>query len=127
MKRVNCKIAKNVASAVVRLALMLTLSISAFAASKTEPCPRCGRLNTNFGYEANFGWTTKTPQSGQYCEPCGKVVPAGEYHMYLYTSDMYYFTCNSSSCSHIDVPDRTYRKLYPNRPTEHYTNGKRDY
>ncbi len=35
MKRVNCKIAKNVASAVVCLALMLTLSISAFAASKT--------------------------------------------------------------------------------------------
>ena len=35
MKRVNCKIAKNVASAVVCLALMLTLSIS--ASSHTIP------------------------------------------------------------------------------------------
>ena len=105
-----------------------TMSVSAASYSqKMGRCPRCNQINTSYGYSANFRWSSVSVNSGNYCDPCGRVLSDGEYHMYLYSSDKYYFMCSSSRCSKLSVPDRTYTILYDNPVSEHYTNGVRDY
>ena len=105
-------------------------AISAYAASysqKRSRCPRCNKFNASYGYDEQFCWTTVSVNSGNYCAPCGRVLKNGENHMYLYSSDNYYFSCSSSNCSRLSVPNRVYTLLYDNAVSEHYTNGVRDY
>lgn len=124
----------NLAKRMVMLVLCMTMlfgaTISVSAASytqKTASCPRCHQLNRSYGYDANFRWTTVSLNSGKYCDPCRKIIPDGDYHMYLYSSDKYYFLCTSTKCSKLNVPDRVYTVLYDNAVSEHYTNSVRDY
>lgn len=124
------KILKRVISVAVCLTFMFSMSVTAFAGSytpKTERCPKCGKFNNSYGYEPNLRSTSVELNGGKYCEPCGKVIPAGDYHFYIYSSDKYYFMCNSANCSNFNVPDRVYYNYYANPASTHYTNGVKDY
>lgn len=127
-------IGKNGVSILVLICLcvMLVFSISntATAASysqKTLACPRCRQVNRSYGYDPNRSSRTVSLNSGKYCNPCRETIPDGEYHMYLYTRDLYYFRCDSSSCRRLSMNNRVYTNYYDNPVSEHYTNGKRDY
>lgn len=126
----NKKIFKRLLILVVCMIMFCGTTLSVSAASYTQKrarCPRCNQINTSYGYSANHRWSSVSVNGGHYCEPCGRVLGDSEYHMYLYSSDIYYFMCSSSRCSKLSVSDRTYTVLYDNPVSEHYTNGVRDY
>ena len=94
---------------------------------KMEPCPRCGQWNSSYAYESDSVCSTISLNSGHYCDGCHTTIPTGDYHMYLYTSDKYFFMCKSSKCARFSVPDRVYTVFYDNPAYEHHTNGQLDY
>ena len=108
--------------------LLVGMSITAVAAPysvKRARCPRCNQMNTSYGYDPDFRGSGGSAKAGQFCAGCNKIVPEGENHSYLFTSDKYFFQCNSKNGSRFSVPDRVYTDFYDNAPNEHYVNGKR--
>lgn len=104
----------------IGIALSVVMNVNAAPYSqKTRVCPSCKKFMSSYGYNPNAVWTTVTENGGNYCTPCGRTLAEDEYHMYLYSSDRYYFRC--SHCNYTDS------FLYDNPVSEHYTNGVRDY
>ena len=62
---------------------------------KLAPCPRCGQWNSSYAYESDSICSTISLNGGHYCDGCHTTIPSGDHHMYLYTSDKYFFMCNS--------------------------------
>ncbi len=120
------KLKKHVVSVMAGLmvffvvSLALTMSASAAYSQKYARCPRCHQYNYSYGYSPNFQWTTDSAVAGEYCAGCNSIVPAGEYHSFLYSSDKYFFLCSSSSCSKLSYNNRKYEILYDNPVSEHY-------
>ncbi len=121
-----CNNSKNmIVKAIVILAMLIglllitTLTVRAAGYSpKTKSCS-CGGTMTSYGYSPNATWTTISVNGGNYCDACGITIPSDEYHMFMYSSDRYYFRC--TRCY------KTESELYDNPVSEHYTNGIRDY
>lgn len=117
---------KLVVGIVVGFALFIAVTLSMTSMSlaansqKYAQCPRCHKYIYSYGYSPNFKWTTDSATAGHYCSGCNSVVPAGEYHSFLYSSDKYYFICSSASCSNLSFNDRKYEVYYDNPVSEHY-------
>ncbi|NLL78559.1 MAG: hypothetical protein GX234_01900 [Clostridiales bacterium] len=110
---------KKVASVLLVFTLLFGMSISACAAQKYGPCPRCGTKNYSYGYDPSAKITTVSHNPGTYCNYCKKVIPEGESHLYEYTSDKYFFVCEGSGCAHLSYMNRGYTLLYDNPYRNH--------
>lgn len=123
--RMICKkhgLFKFIAILIVVTGILFGSSIDAKAGSysqKYRTCPSCKHTMSSYGYNPDMTWTTVSVNGGNYCDPCGINIPSDEYHMYLYSSDLYFFRCGN--CGGM------YSYPYNNPVSEHYTNGVRDY
>lgn len=93
------------------------------AASKTARCPRCNALVTSYGVMEDYSNVNVSVSAGNKCNGCGTTVAAGTAHWYYYTTDLYYFLCNSSTCSKLNVTDRVFTVEYENAVKEHVINN----
>lgn len=128
MTKLNVK--RKLVSVIICMVFTVSLSVTVLAApysQKLAKCTRCKQYNSSYGYSENYNSRTVSVKEGEYCDGCKKTVPVGEYHMYIYTNDLYYFRCDSKNCSKFDASDQIYKVTYANAPSEHYINGKRDY
>ena len=114
---------KRMVLAVLTVSFLLGVPITSYAASytlKTLRCPKCGSYNKSYGYDENYGSYTVSVPGGNYCEACHQMVPEGEYHIYYYTTDLYYFLCNGKCRDTLSIPDCVYTMEYKNVPTGHH-------
>ena len=116
------RVLKSLIAAFMCMVVIVATSVSTFAAPyqvKRLACDNCHTYNTSYGYKSHEYSYTEVISAGKYCRFCGRTVPEGESHTYMYTGDVYYFMC--SRCSTV------YNKEYIQPVYAHYTNNVQDY
>ncbi len=116
------KLFKKVISCMFVFMLVFGMTITSYASSysqKRGACTRCGTYNYSYGWNPSTGNRSDGKGPGNRCEYCKIIVPKGEWHYYTTVSDLYYFNCKGSECSHLSFPDRVYVLLYENPPINH--------
>lgn len=121
---------KKVISVMLCIMFTMCLSVPATVSARaiphgTAPCPRCGKVNTNYGYNPKVSTRVLRADPGEKCNGCNSVVPTGEYHNYYVHYDLYYFLCNSNNCKTISAPDNVYTEYFFNSYTNHTITKKK--
>lgn len=121
---------KKVISIILCVMFMVCLVVPTTVSASRSPqrtakCPRCGKVNTNYGCQEKFSTRVLRADPGEICDGCNRTVPTGEYHNYYVHYDLYYFLCNSNNCKNISMPDNVYTQYFFNSITDHSITKKK--